>query len=132
MGVGSLLVHISAVGPSILQPYISVSIACTLATLDFIRLPEIIRRVYLYLFVITMFYVSFSGAHDFWLRAESNCAPDGSHFPITHYLSYTKFVSPLTSIVRVSLCQRYFGVRTGFQISLLPLHVVQHDGLSRF
>lgn len=66
MTTGALVVGASALGPGLVQSIVSVSIACTLAALGYIWLPETLRHANLYLFLNNMLYVSLSGALDFW------------------------------------------------------------------
>lgn len=82
-----------------------VSCSVVLCAAGWLLLPRTLAKANLYMFMSSALYVQISGALDFWYTAPAvtttgeDCVPDGPHFTMTYYLTYSGLVQSVFGMI---------------------------------
>jgi MFS family permease len=68
-------------------------------------LPKRLVRCNLYMFLASAAYVGIDGPLDYWYTASKGCVPDGPHFDMTYYLTYSSIVGSIFGALGIMVFQ---------------------------
>lgn len=112
MTIGPIIVASCALGSPEAQSIVSSIVSIFLAVLGYIWLPDPLRKINLYLFIVNLVYVGLPGALDFFYTADEKCLPNGPHFSMTYYLTFANIVGCFAQFLGVIVFQRYLSLGT--------------------
>lgn len=116
--IGACIITASAFSSAYFQSMVSVVIAVIMAVLGLLWLPDPLRRANLYLFLNNAFYISLSGALDYFFTADETCVPGGPQFSMTYYITYANVVASFAAIGGIVFFQKYLS-HSKFQFAFL-------------
>ena len=54
---------------------------------------------------LKVLYISTDGAVDYWFTADEKCVPNGPHFDLAYYLTYTQIVGAVAGVFGILIFQ---------------------------
>lgn len=104
--IGALtLAIVSLFGSPTVQAVYSIAASVAMIVLSYFTLPLMLANCTCFIFLQECFYISLSGALDFWYTADASCVPGGPSFDYTYYQTYTQLVAHSASILGLWIFQ---------------------------